>query len=206
MVADEGLVLAELMCARLCHDLAGSINAVGTGAELLADEDLSGDALALLVASAATAGHRLKFLRIALGSGGAPIPARQMRDMVEGFLASPLRDSDKVRLDWQVDDQAPWPADPAKLLLNLVLLAKDCLKGGGALVVRTGRPGASLISAAAAGKGAAPGEAAAGLTAPGLAGLGPRGVQGYYAARLAGRCGTAISHSAVVDLVVFTTS
>ena len=39
MSPDE-LKLAELLCARLCHDLAGPVGAVATGAELLLGGDL----------------------------------------------------------------------------------------------------------------------------------------------------------------------
>ena len=36
-MADDDLILAELLCARLVHDLSGPVGAVANGAELLED-------------------------------------------------------------------------------------------------------------------------------------------------------------------------
>jgi histidine phosphotransferase ChpT len=209
MVDNEELVLAELMCARLCHDLAGTIGAVSTGAELLSDEGmgggLAGEALALLVDSAAAAGRRLRFLRVALGSGTGSLGAAQLAGLVTDFLTAAPGSGQALTVDWRDGSDGAWPGEPAKLLLNLVLLARDCLPRGGKVVVRTREGAAALITVAAEGPQAAPGEAVAGLEAAGAAGLGPRGVIGYYAARLAARCGQRIERSTGPDRVIFTT-
>ncbi len=191
--------LAELLCARLCHDLAGAIGAVGTGAELLADDGMdaasSAEALALLASSAAVAGNRLRFLRLALGSGGSSVVTAQLRELALGFVGGGAGGSLTLRLDWPEAGDESWPADAAKLLLNLVLLAQDCLPRGGDIAVRT-RPAAGVLaSVIAAGNGAAAGDAVAGLSAGGSAGLGPRSAQGYYSARLAARLGLAVQCS-----------
>ncbi len=62
----------ELLMARLCHDLAGPIAAVGHGAEALADDDqnLAGEALRLVAEGAIRAASRLQFYRFAYGFGG----------------------------------------------------------------------------------------------------------------------------------------
>ena len=46
----EALHLAELLCSRICHDLAGPVGAAAAGAELIADS--GGDELALVDLSA----------------------------------------------------------------------------------------------------------------------------------------------------------
>jgi len=131
-MSDEDLKLAEALCSRLCHDLAGAVGAVATGAELLADEGLGGgmaaEALDLLGSSAACASHRLRFLRLALGAGGAAVASVQLRDVIAGFLVAPTSSgSEGVRLDWRDDGTGPWDSAQAKLLLNLGLLARDSL-------------------------------------------------------------------------------
>jgi histidine phosphotransferase ChpT len=57
------LRVAELLAARLCHDLIGPVAAVANGAELLADDDpeFARDAIALVGGSARKANRRLQF-------------------------------------------------------------------------------------------------------------------------------------------------
>ena len=173
--------LAELLCARLCHDLAGAIGAVATGAELLAEEDAgeNAEAIDLLVTSATTAVARLRFLRLAFGRGGASLEAVQLQGLVSAFLASPLGCGGDLRLGWDDRGQIAWEAGPAKLLLNLVLLGRDCLPRGGVLTVRARVTDGPIISVIAEGPRAAPGESAAGTGAASAEKLGPRGAQGF---------------------------
>ncbi len=196
MADDDHLILAELLCARVCHDLSGPVGAVGTGAELLTEESdgLDADALALLASSAAIAGQRLRFLRLALGPGGAAVAGPQLREVTAAFLAGAAAASEAVRLDWEDGGSTAWENAAAKLLLNLVLLARDCLPRGGAILVRARLPGQPWASVVAEGQGAVSGEAMAGLTA-GIDDLEPRSAQGYYAAGLASRLGLTIRAS-----------
>lgn len=210
MAEDGDIRLAELLCARICHDLAGPVGAVGTGAELLADEDLGGglaaEALSLLATSAVTAGGRLRFLRLALGRGGADIASAHLRDLVASFLASPVTGAEGWHPDWQDAEAGPWRCGAAKLLLNMVLLARDCLPRGGTVVVRARAAGGPAISVAAEGTGAAPGESAAALRASSVDGLNARGIQGYYTARLAAGLEWRIEQDVERDRVIFFTA
>jgi histidine phosphotransferase ChpT len=207
MAADEGLLLAELLCARICHDLAGPVAAVGTGAELLADEDAAGvdaEALSLLATSAAIASHRLRFLRLALGSGNASVGAAQLRQLAADFLGGAAPGGEAIGLDWQDADKSPWPAAQARLLLNLIMLARDCLPRSGVVRVAARAAGGPLAKVAAEGIGASPGEAFAGLTAKAVTGLGPRGAQGYYTGRLAAGSDLSVAQARETDRVLFT--
>lgn len=212
MSNDDAATLAELLCARLCHDLAGAVGAVGTGVELLADDgDGSGvadDALALVVGSAAAAVHRLKFLRVALGGGGPAMPSGQMRSLIADFFGSQMGSGDALRLDWQDGEQRVWENDEAKLLLNLVLMARDCLPRGGVVSVGS-LTGAALadtgVRVTAQGVRAAAGEAAKALLTSDVATLRPRGAQGYYTMLLARRMGLSINYEDSHDRVVFVT-
>ena len=184
----QQLDLAELLCARLCHDLAGPVGAVATGAELLAEEGGdAGEALDLLGSSAAAASQRLRFFRFALGPAAKPVAARELCDLATGFLSGSATAGGALAVDWRDGGVEPWPAAPAKLLLNLLLVARDCLPRGGRLRVSARISPASPAEVVAEGAGAAPAEAVAGLLRGDTAGLGPRGAQGFYTRCLAAR-------------------
>ena len=186
------ILLGELLCARVCHDLAGPIGAVGSGAELLADEMGPGnEALALLVDSAAAAGSRLRYLRLALGGGGKAMRPQELHQTTIEYLASAASGA-RPSLDWQDGVGEPWEPGAARLLMNLILTAHDCLPRGGALTVR-GRPAPRrLATVTAEGRGAMLGEAALQLTEAAPTTYGPRGAQGRYAVLLAAQMGIAV--------------
>jgi histidine phosphotransferase ChpT len=78
--------ILALLCARLCHELSGSIAAVNNGLELLADEDrvFADDAAELIGFSARQAAARLQFYRFAYGfSDGGVTSAAQPRDLAQ---------------------------------------------------------------------------------------------------------------------------
>ena len=64
----SGSTLAALLCSRLCHDLAGPLNAVTAGLEILGEGgEPEREAFALVAESAAEVARRLKFFRGAYG-------------------------------------------------------------------------------------------------------------------------------------------
>lgn len=196
MEEQQGFDLAELLCARLCHDLAGPVGAVATGAELLAEDgDDAGDALALLASSAAAASLRLRFFRLALGSAGKAVGSRELRDLAVAFMVGSASAGAAVTVDWRDGAVEPWPAAQAKLLLNLLLVARDCLPRGGSLRLSARQGPGILAEVEAADAVARPAEAMAGLAADGPAGLGPRGAQGYYTRGLIARQGAGLEVS-----------
>ena len=178
--------LAELLCSRLCHDLAGAVGAVSAGAELLADEGpaspMAAEAVSLLADSAASMTARLKFLRLALGVPSASASA-EARPLSIAYLEKGYPQGE-WRLDWPLERGAAVSSDHAKLLLNLVCLAHDCLPRGGTISVHP-----QETSVTARGATVTAGESVNGLTATELAGLGPRAGQGAYSAFLAARLG-----------------
>ncbi|MBX9634016.1 MAG: hypothetical protein K2X44_03460, partial [Magnetospirillum sp.] len=79
----DPLQLAELLCARLCHDLSGPVGAAAAGAELLEDMDGNADAetVSLVADAAGGAVSRLKFFRAALGpAASSPQNPASLRD------------------------------------------------------------------------------------------------------------------------------
>jgi histidine phosphotransferase ChpT len=183
--------LAELLCARLCHDLAGAVGAVSAGAELLAEEGpaspMAAEAVSLLADSAASMTARLKFLRLALGVSSASAPS-EARPLAQAYLEKGYPQGE-WKLDWPADQGPAASPDHAKLLLNLICLAQDCLPRGGVIVVRP----QDAVLVAARGETLTASESVRGLTATELAELGPRAGQGAYANSLAARLGGTVA-------------
>ena len=120
------LRIAELLAARLCHELVSPIGAINNGVELLEDDpDFAADAAGLIGQSAIQATRRLQFYRIAYGST-APISADLGRKAALDLFAG-----GKIACDWP---EAPPVAD-AKLTCNLLLVAAEALPRGGRLTV-----------------------------------------------------------------------
>ena len=133
--------LAELLCARICHDLSGPVGAVAAGAELMAEDGMADpEAMDLLALSAQAAIARLKFLRAAFGPA-APLEGGRLRALITAFLDSDGRgrgEAGAVELIWP--DRWTLPDDRARLLLNLVMIARDCIPRGGVLRVSCDQP------------------------------------------------------------------
>jgi histidine phosphotransferase ChpT len=128
--------LASLLCSRLCHDLMSPVGALNNGIELLSDEtdaEMREKCLELLADSARATANKLKFFRLAFGSGGGfgeEIDTREAEAALEGLFGA----EGKVELGWAVTDEK-LPKGAIKLLLNLALLAGDALVRGGHLDV-----------------------------------------------------------------------
>ena len=139
MTIPSALNLAELLCARLCHDLSSPVGATAAGVELCEDGNGGVDAetLSMVAASAANAVTRLKFFRACLGpAASGQQTAAALRTMIDAYLSTQTNGAgDTYCLDWQVDPPQI-QGMMARLLLNLVLLGKDCLPRGGQMRLR----------------------------------------------------------------------
>jgi histidine phosphotransferase ChpT len=146
------LDFAALLVSRVCHDLVSPVGAVVNGLEVLEDEtdvDMRADALRLVAASAEQAAARLKFCRIAFGAAGSAGAELDLNEV--GRIMTGLLNGGKVDLLWQAEP-ANWPKDWAKLLMNVVLAAADCLPRGGRIMVETtGTPAAPAFRISATG-------------------------------------------------------
>jgi histidine phosphotransferase ChpT len=151
------LRLAQLLCARVCHDLIGAAGAIETGVELLAEDGADqADIFDLIGLSGRQLNRRLAFYRLAFGMSGRIGDGRaagEVRRLVEGFL-----DGGRVTLRWQIGSAA---ADDGRLggietrmLLCAVLVAAEGLPRGGELTVRLVNAGTAL-AVEARGKNAA---------------------------------------------------
>lgn len=123
------LRVSELLMARLCHDLAGPIAAIGNGAELLDDEDpdFARQAAALIGDSAGTASKRLQLFRFAYGfSAGA------LAGPPPHLLASEYFSGSPIACDYAETVRGLEPAWQ-RLGCNLLMFAAETLPRGGKL-------------------------------------------------------------------------
>ncbi|WP_404425255.1 histidine phosphotransferase family protein [Thalassospira australica] len=141
------LILIELISSRICHDLVGPVGAVNAGAELMGEAGVTDDeALALMRKSGLEAARRLQLFRLAFGRAGNSVDTKSMRDA----LAQSFEAEGKVSLQW--DDVGIDPAH-GRLVLNMVMLAREALPFGGDIAVVCESGG--KISVNASGKRAA---------------------------------------------------
>jgi histidine phosphotransferase ChpT len=120
----DAQILAGTLCARLCHDLAGSLGAL-TGTLEMAAEENDREALTLSVALAQELTARLRLLRAAWGTG-SDLPA--LDSLQPGFPGAERLRLDTIHLT-ATDDRM------RRLALSLMLAATQALPRGGVIRV-----------------------------------------------------------------------
>ena len=196
------LILAELLCSRLCHDIISPVGAVSNGLELMAEfgEGKGGDAMSLVVSSSAQAVEKLNFFRVAYGQAGMRQTGLSFDDAAK--LLKPIVSGPRVNLDWAMEHKptSPETAPGAmKLTLNLGLLALEALPRGGTLKITVANQSDhfQLTVLAAAKEARLTDEFRAAIDGTcGLEDLTPRTAQGAFTRLLAERLGTKIAVAA----------
>lgn len=144
--------LAALLSARICHDLISPIGALGTAIEVLDDEanaEMHEDAMGLVRLSSKQAGAKLRFLRLAFGSGGSAPGVIGVEELKS--LTGDMYEGGKATITWGncVDGLEK---NTARLLLNLVMLAVQAVpRGGNVIISATDSGGVITVSLAATG-------------------------------------------------------
>ncbi|MBO0346887.1 histidine phosphotransferase [Roseibium sp. CAU 1637] len=146
------LDLAALVASRVCHDIISPVGAITNGLEVL-DEDNAEDmrefAMDLIRKSARQASAKLQFARLAFGaagSAGAEIDLGDAQSVATGFM-----ENEKSELVWDVP-RSLMPKNLVKLLLNLILIANQCVPRGGTITVQMqGEPSAPTFTLSAKG-------------------------------------------------------
>jgi histidine phosphotransferase ChpT len=181
MISGVDFRLAELIAARLCHELAGAITAVANGADILGESgfELEPGLLALIGDSARRAASRLQFYRFAYGFGGASDTAGPP----PGELAAAYLGTSRITCRYD-DKVASLPLMQQKLGCNLLAFGAEALPRGGHIAIDAADGGLRLD---ASGEGACLADeqsAALGLRLR-VAELTTRTVQGYFTGLLA---------------------
>ena len=149
------LEFSAFLVSRVCHDLVSPLGAVVNGLEVLEDERdsaMRADALKVVPSSATQALARLQFLRIAFGAAGSAGAELDLGEVSR--LAAGLLSGSKVVLQWETPS-VNWPKDWAKLVMNAMIIAADCLPRGGTVRIETSTdPAVFSFKIVAAGQGA----------------------------------------------------
>lgn len=138
----ETVRLVELICARLCHDLGGLIGTVGNALDMLSEDAAnSGDEVLAFANSANKAlTQRLRLMRTAWGPEVETLTLPALLRMTTPPLSVRRIGVDSRALPSDCVFSAPM----ARVLLNLILLAGDCLPKGGTIVL-LGEPADLLL-------------------------------------------------------------
>jgi len=121
--------LAQMLCARLCHDLGGAIGTLAGTLDLAETGD--SELLDLSRETATALRQRLRLFSIAWGGPTHDMGAAELAGLLEGAPAAP-------RVRFALADLAPGgrlPAPLVPLALNAALLAAEALPRGGTVVV-----------------------------------------------------------------------
>lgn len=127
-----GLPLAELLCARLCHDFSGPLGTLIAAAELLEDQAADpAEVRATVLDSAHALSRRLRYVRAAWGVGGSAITPAELLELAEGVPGH-----GRVRVDLSaLPADAPLGPGLARTLMSAILLAAEALPKGGVVRV-----------------------------------------------------------------------
>ncbi|NRG17413.1 histidine phosphotransferase [Rhizobiales bacterium] len=132
----SALDLAALVASRVCHDIISPVGAITSGLEVLdeeGNEDMREFAMDLIRSSSRRASAKLQFARLAFGAAGSAGSAIDLGDaqkVAEGFM-----ENEKAELEWNVP-RLLMAKNKVKLLLNLILIANQCVPRGGLIVVK----------------------------------------------------------------------
>lgn len=121
------LGLAELLASRLCHDLSGPVAGVASALELALDEQPRSEALNAAEEAATVLNARIRLLRAAWGPDPSPLSVSEIAGMTAGLPGAPRTAADLSALAAR-PDLSP---NVARVLLNVLLLAAEALKGEG---------------------------------------------------------------------------
>lgn len=208
VVTLDALDLAALLCSRVCHDLISPVGAIVNGLEVLEeekDESTRQFAMDLIKKSSRTASAKLQFCRIAFGaagSAGAQIDSGDAETISRGFL-----EDEKTKLVWNLP-RAILPKNRIKLLLNLLVIAGQCIPRGGIITldpVGTGETTGFSIKVTGTNPRIPPNVPALLVSDGGEDGVDAHRIQPFYAGLLAKACGVTVSLTAEGDGVVIAT-
>lgn len=194
MTSRADLRLAELVCSRLCHDLAGLTGAIANGVDLIAESPGAPDAeaLALIGDSARQANARIAFFRAAFGASTSAQSLIEAASLAEAVLTG-----GPVRLVLPADAAARGKISPdgVRQFLALILAAAGTLPRGGTVAIEAAElPEGVAVGFSASGAGAVlKPDLAAALGANNTPeAVSPRDVHGYWAGLWAGVSGARV--------------
>jgi histidine phosphotransferase ChpT len=146
--------IAELLCSRICHELVAGVAAINNGVELISEIDpgMYDEAMELIGSSAKQASARVQYYRMAYGFAG--YDALPSMAAVTALIAGLTEVESRYEFDAPAGGQ-PIALQPGwgKLLLNMSVLAMECLpKGGSVAPAAAAAEGGTVLSVVARGE------------------------------------------------------
>lgn len=191
------LRLAEILCARLCHDLSGPLGTVAMALEMATEhleaagpetQDVT-ETLGMAGEGARTLSNRLRLLRASWGGDGDPMDRARLAGLARGLPG-------RVTVDLSgLECVEPLPPAVARLALNLLMLAAEALPAGGRATL-SGSLSQGLVLVIDGAHAAWPAGLEVSIARPGaidLSALGPQGVQAPLTVLLASSVGLRLS-------------
>ncbi len=129
----SALRFAQLLAARMSHDLAGLTGVLAGALELATEEAEPAEALGFARDAASELAARLRLLRAAWAGAGTPLSAAELTALAPGL-------GPRVQLDHAGLGDTPYPPGLSRMLPNLLLLGAEALPRGG-VVALSGNPG-----------------------------------------------------------------
>jgi len=128
--------LTAFVASRLCHDLVSPVSSAISALDLMDepnDSEMHEQAEALLKKGLNDAAAKLEFLRYAFGSQGlnaGVADVHQAKSITERFVAT-----HKPSIEWDIET-SHFGYSHVRLMMNMVLIAVDCLPWGGVIGVK----------------------------------------------------------------------
>ncbi|MCQ2735113.1 MAG: hypothetical protein MJ212_04100 [Alphaproteobacteria bacterium] len=120
--------LAEIVSTRIAHDLGGTIGALGSALELIAENNniMDTDTQAIITSATHTLKARQRFLRIAFGLNTNTADSDELKRICEDYLATFGNPANPINL--QISAISPKIAKP--VFLCIMAAADVCMRGG----------------------------------------------------------------------------
>lgn len=125
----KNIEFAELLCAKICHDLAGPIGAISNGIDFLdtKNDDLRQKSIELVQFSSRQAVSKINFFRQAYGF--VPVNSESNFGIVKSLILN-LIEGGKISVTF-TDDQSIIDGRTAKILLNIFLIISSVIMYNG---------------------------------------------------------------------------
>lgn len=127
--------IAELLVSHICHDLVSPVGAISNGIEFIEEmgDSVGADALSLISNSCNQASVNLQCFRLAYGGAGSTgnITYGDIQSAFGNYI-----EGGRARLNWNIQGGANmFPEGYMKVLLNVLMMAKEALPGDGDITV-----------------------------------------------------------------------
>lgn len=136
--------LTAFVASRLCHDLVSPVSSAISALDLMDepnDGEMHDQAEALLKKGLNDAAAKLEFLRYAFGSQGlnaGVADVHQAKSITERFVST-----HKPSIEWDIET-SHFGYSHVRLMMNMVLIALDCLPWGGVISVKISDEGSGM--------------------------------------------------------------